>query len=157
MAEIKPLEKRILRHLQGSEYISVDYEKLAKKEERSVDEIRDIIKDLEKKEIITGYAALIDSEKIGYITAFVQFDAAKKLEKMAEKIKELANKGAFNITEAYIITGSRDIHMTVKVKGLEEYYRFVKEFENLVSLTGTGTGIIGYVKILENPRLLIIS
>jgi len=156
MGDLKSIEKNILRHLQNSENISVDYEKIAKKEGRPIDEIKDIIKDLEKNEKIIGYAALIDSSKIGYITAFIQFDAAKKLEKMAEKIKELADKGSFNITEAFIITGSRDIHLTVKLKGLEEYYRFVKEFENLVSLTGTGTGIIGYVKIIEDPRLPVI-
>jgi DNA-binding Lrp family transcriptional regulator len=163
MVELTLEMERILSYLQdeNSRYLRIDYDEIAKAETRkrpaeriSKERAKEIVKELEEEKIIMGYSALIDAEKIGFITVFIHFDADKPLEKVKDQIDSLAGKG-FNITEAFIITGARDIHMKVKVRGLEGYYQLVKEFENIVSLLKSGTGIIGYVKLKEDPRITI--
>lgn len=156
MLELTELEKNVLRCLQEAKYFDINYKKISQDLTVYEREIKDSIAALEKKDVVKGYSAIIDAEKLGFITAFIRFDVTENSTKVVDKLKELAKEGrdhGFSLQEIFLITGDKDIQLKVKVKGLEGYRDFVTLFEKTVTVFGVGEGSIGIRNFEERHTL----
>ncbi len=96
------------------------------------------IKKLEKENIITGYTALINHEKLGYdLTAVIEVVGKK------DKLIELETKLAKieNVCGVYDITGSTDVIIIAKFKNRNEVSEFVKGLYSMPYIENTITHI----------------
>src|ERR1700742_4199261 len=85
------------------------------------------VKRLEEEGVILGYAAIIDQKACGLpLSVFVSVRLSQQAE---EQIKEFekAVAGWSEVTECYLMTGSRDYLLHVYTDGIEGYERFLKQ------------------------------
>jgi len=85
------------------------------------------VKRLEEEGVILGYAAIIDQKAYGLpLSVFVSIRLSQQAE---EQIKEFekAVAGWHEVTECYLMTGSRDYLLHVYADGIEGYERFLKQ------------------------------
>ncbi len=94
-------------------------------------EVEKEIKEYEKKGIISGYRAVIDWDSFdnAYVSAIVEVKTTPKkgvgYEETAMHFAEYRE-----VEAAYLMSGSYDLHLTVKCKSLSEVARFV---ENVIA------------------------
>ena len=97
------------------------------------------IKKLEKEQIIQGYTAIIDHEKLGYnITAIIEIIAKK--DKIVDIEEELAKFE--NVCGVYDITGSTDTVIIAKFKERNELSEFVKGLSAIPNVENTITHVV---------------
>jgi len=151
MSELTPTQKDILMALQeqGGKFLRIDFAALADAVGLDEANVEPIIKELEGYGIIKKYSAIVDAEELGFLTLFVDFICEQKLDQVITDIKEFENTKDYKIVAAYIITGDKDIHLEVKVKGIEGYKRFIRAFA-VIQAVGTACGTLGYEKLVEN-------
>lgn len=97
------------------------------------------IKRLEKENIIKGYTAIIDHEKLGYeLTAVIEIIAKNdKLLEIEEGLSKMEN-----ICGVYDVTGSTDMLIIAKFKNREELSKFVKGLSTIPNIENTNTHIV---------------
>lgn len=154
MSDLTPTEKDILMALQmrGKEFLRPDTSALADAVGRDEQHVRNALKKLEGAKIIKYYAAIVDAETLGFMTLFVDLICEVKLDEVIGKISAFKNTKEYKIVAAYIITGEKDIHLEVKVKGIEGYKRFIRAF-GTIQQVGTACGTLGYEKFVEDRIL----
>lgn len=97
------------------------------------------IKKLEKMEIIKGYTAIIDHEKLGYhITAIIEIIAKK--DKIVDIEGELAK--IENVCGVYDITGSTDTVIIAKFRERNELSEFIKGLSATYNVENTITHVV---------------
>jgi DNA-binding Lrp family transcriptional regulator len=97
------------------------------------------MKKLEKEEIICGYTARIDHEKIGYtLTAIIEIIAKN------DKIVDIENEiSKFeNVCGVYDITGTTDTIVIAKFKDRGELSTFVKGLTSIANVENTITHVV---------------
>jgi len=97
------------------------------------------IKKLEKENIIKGYTAIIDHEKIGYsLTAIIEIIAKNdKIVSVEEEISKFEN-----VCGVYDITGSTDTIVLAKFKERNELSKFVKGLAAITNVENTITHVV---------------
>ena len=131
------LDKKILKNLTVDARQSA--RQLALKLEASTVTILSRIKKLEKEEIILGYTAIIDHEKIGYsLTAVIEIMA--KNDKIVDIDKEISKFE--NVCGVYDITGTTDTIIIAKFKERNELSTFVKGLAGIPNVEDTITHIV---------------
>lgn len=149
MTDLNPTEKDILMALQerGKEFLRPDISALADALGCEKEYVQNTLKKLEDDKVIKNYTVTVDDERLGFLTLFVDFDIdGFSLDKKIADVENFKSTGEFSIVGAYVITGDKDIHLEVKVKGIEGYKSFVRQFGG-ISAVGTACGTLGYQKI----------
>jgi DNA-binding Lrp family transcriptional regulator len=126
------LDKKILKNLTVDARQSA--RQLALKLEVSTVTILSRIKKLEKEEIILGYTATIDHEKIGYsLTAVIEIIAKNdKIVDIDEEISKFEN-----VCGVYDVTGTTDTIIIAKFKERNELSTFVKGLAVIANVENT--------------------
>lgn len=130
-------DEKILKNLLVDARLSA--RQLALKLDMSTVTILSRIKKLEKEQIIKGYTAIIDHEKLGYnITAIIEIIAKK--DKIVDIEEELAK--IENVCGVYDITGSTDTVIIAKFKERNELSEFVKGLSAIPNVENTITHVV---------------
>ena len=97
------------------------------------------IKKLEKENIIQGYTAIVDHEKLGYsLTAIIEIVAKNdKIVDIEEEISKFEN-----VCAVYDITGSTDTVIIVKFKERNDLSKFVKSLASIPNVKNTITHVV---------------
>jgi Lrp/AsnC family transcriptional regulator, leucine-responsive regulatory protein len=84
------------------------------------------VRQLEAEEVITGYVALVDPDKIGLsVTAFVRVRLSHQDDRHLAVFEEAVT--AFpEVMECYLMTGEADYQLRVLVESLEEFEDFLR-------------------------------
>lgn len=108
------------------------------------------IKKLEQKKIITGYAARLDHQILGYdLVAIIEIKTTKgKMLEIEGKIAENEN-----VCAVYDVTGQADILLICKFKNRDELSHFVKSLSAIPNVENTVTHIV-LNTIKEDFRLI---
>lgn len=151
MIPLSESQKAILIALQeqGTKLLRIDFAALAQAVGLDAAKVETSLKELEGLGVIKKYSAIVDAEKLGFLTLFVDFICEDELGKVIKSIENFKNTKDYIIVAAYIITGDKDIHLEVKVKGIEGYKRFIRAFA-VIQAVGTACGTLGYEKLIEN-------
>ncbi|NIP62640.1 MAG: AsnC family transcriptional regulator [Nitrosopumilaceae archaeon] len=130
------IDEKILKNLMVDGRLSA--RQLALKLGMSTVTVLSRIKKLEKENIISGYTALINHEKIGYdLTAVIEVVGKKdKLIELEAKLAKLEN-----VCCVYDITGSTDVIIIAKFKNRNEVSEFVKGLYAMPYIENTITHI----------------
>lgn len=99
---------------------------------------------LEKQNVICGYKAVIDWEKIDAtsVSAIIELNVVPKadlgFEEVAEKVASYAE-----VEAVYLMSGAYDLNVVVKGKTLQDIARFVaRELATIDSVTSTATHFV---------------
>ena len=110
----------------------------------SENEVKQYIKELEDDNIIRGYKAVVDWEKIDgtYVSAIVELNVVPKaglgFEEVAEKVMSYPE-----VEAVYLMSGDYDLNLIVKGKTLKDIAWFVaKELATIDSVTSTATHFV---------------
>ena len=97
------------------------------------------IKKLEKENIIQGYTAIVDHEKLGYsLTAIIEIVAKNdKIVDIEEEISKFEN-----VCAVYDITGSTDTVIIAKFKERNDLSKFVKDLASISNVKNTITHVV---------------
>lgn len=117
-------------------------ETLAKMVDLTIEETRDIIKELEEQKVILGYSAVIDWTKINEtetVTAMIDVKVTPKrgvgFDDVAERIYRFPEVRAL-----YLMSGAYDLSVVIEGKTMQEVARFVSEkLSTLDSVLSTTT------------------
>lgn len=96
--------------------------------DRNIEDVKEDIKKLEKTNVILGYKALINHEEIesDEVTAFIELcvtpQRGEGFDKIAERIYQYEK-----VQTVWLMSGSFDIGLIVKGKGMKEVALFVAE------------------------------
>jgi len=91
---------------------------------------------LEQSDVIRGYSALLDQEKVGLpVSVFVSIKLERQNEEGLRRF-ETAVRDCPEVLDCYLMTGPRDYLLRVVAKDLADYERFVKE--TLTRIDGIG-------------------
>jgi len=132
----------------------LSHRELGRKLGRSPLTIKKHIDELENKEIIKGYNANIDYDKLGYnIIAFVEITISKG--KMLEVENNIANDP--NVFAVYDITGTYDALILARFKNREELSEMIKNIHASQYIERTNTHLVlnvikessSYISLLE--------
>lgn len=136
------MEKKILKLL--AENARMTIEDIALIIDKSVEETKALIKDLEAQGYIRGYKTVIDWEKTEspYVSAIIELKVTPKeglgFEEVAEKITRYSE-----VESVYLMSGVYDLNVVVKCKTLQEVARFVaQELSTIDSVTSTATHFV---------------
>ena len=117
-------DKKILKELQANGRLS--NEELAKRVNLSPSPCLRRVRLLEKKQIITGYAAIVDQTQVGLpVTVFMRIKLNQHSEEVTQ-IFEDSIKDLPEILECYLMTGDWDYLIRVIVSSLQDYENFVR-------------------------------
>ena len=147
--KINEVDLRILSLLQ--ENCRLSFNKVARKLGISVGTAFNHIKSLEKKGIIKGYTAIVDSGKLGYsLTAIIMIQAeGTHLVEIEEEVAKTAN-----VVAVYDITGDYDATVIAKFKDRASLNVFIKNLVAIPHIKRTVTNITLNV-IKEDPGVKI--
>ncbi len=135
---------------------------------RDEEEIRREIQEMEKKDIILGYPALIDWEKTerDIVTAFIEVRVTPQrgqgFDRVAEKIYQYPQ-----VKSCYLMSGGFDLFVTVEGKSMKEVALFVAEkLAPIESVLSTSThfvlkkykekGVIYEQKYADNREAVVL-
>jgi len=117
---------------------------LAKMTGLTTAEVASIVAALEKEQLIKGYKAVIDWEKLedAPVSAIVELKVVPKpgfgFEEVAAQVSAYSN-----VETVYLMSGTYDLSVVVKGKTLQEVANFVaKELAPMESVTGTATHFV---------------
>jgi Lrp/AsnC family leucine-responsive transcriptional regulator len=83
------------------------------------------VRKLEEEGIITGYAALIDEERMGFgVSVFVSVKLDRQVDDVLETFERAVARFP-EVVECWLMTGSRDYLLRVATEGLRDYERFL--------------------------------
>jgi DNA-binding Lrp family transcriptional regulator len=134
--KIDDVDLRILSLLQ--EDCRLSFNKIANKLGISVGTAFNHIKSLEKKGIIKGYTAIVDSDKLGYsLTAVIMIQAEGT--HLTDIEKEIAKTA--NVVAVYDITGDYDATVIAKFKDRASLNAFIKNLLAIPHLKRTVTNV----------------
>jgi len=140
MFEIDPISSQILSVLERDARIS--NVELASKVGLSASACLRRVQELERRNIIKGYRAVIDSSAAGSsITIFVTVGLSGQLKKHAQDF-ERAMDAAPHVTECHNITGSVEYLLRVEVEDLATYKEFHANVLGALSQVGSITSHI---------------
>ncbi len=107
-------------------------------------EVVEIVKELEKDNVIRGYKAVIDWEKLdgAYVSAIVELNVVPKAGLGFEEVAEQVMKYR-EVESVYLMSGDYDLNVIVKGKTLQDIAWFVqKELATIDSVTSTATHFV---------------
>ena len=134
--DLDGIDQKILKNLVRDSRFSA--RQLALKLGISTVTILSRIKKLEKKNIIHGYSALVDHEKLGYgITAIIEIGAKKNILNIEEKLSKIDN-----VCCVYDITGDNDTVIVAKFKERNELSEFIKSISSMTGVENTNTHVV---------------
>ncbi len=123
---------------------SLTAEQLAAAADMPVDEVRTAIRKLEKENVILGYKAIIDWDRVReeYVTAMIQVTVVPQtldgFDRIAERIYQYDE-----VESLYLMSGSFDMTVIISGRTLREVSRFVGEcLAPINGVTGTATHFI---------------
>ena len=119
------IDRRIIRILQQDGRIS--NQDLADRVGLSPSPCLRRVRALERKGILTGYAAIVDQEKYGLpIDVFVAISLESQRDEALAAFETAINR-LDEVMECYLMTGTRDYLLRVVCDGLKSYERFTRE------------------------------
>lgn len=84
------------------------------------------LRHLEESEVISGYVALVDPEKVGLsVNAFVRVRLDQQDDKRLAAFEE-ATQGFPEVMECYLMTGDADYQLRVLVESLASFEDFIR-------------------------------
>lgn len=110
----------------------------------SEQEVANVVKELEKENVIRGYKAVIDWEKLdgAYVSAIVELNVVPKAGLGFEEVAEQVMKYP-EVESVYLMSGNYDLSVMVKGKTLQDIAWFVaKELATIDSVTSTATHFV---------------
>ncbi|RNJ76393.1 MAG: Lrp/AsnC family transcriptional regulator [Nitrosopumilus sp. B06] len=130
-------DMRILRHLMMDGRQSA--RQLALRLDMSTVTMSARIKKLEKEGIISGYAAMINHEKLGYcLTAIIEVVAKNdKMLQIEDRIAKFEN-----VCGVYDVTGTTDTMIVAKFKTRDDLSKFVKTLGAIPNVKNTITHVV---------------
>jgi DNA-binding Lrp family transcriptional regulator len=145
--KIDDVDLRILSLLQ--EDCRLSFNKIANKLGISVGTAFNHIKSLEKKGIIKGYTAIVDSDKLGYsLTAVIMIQAeGTHLTDIEKEIAKIAN-----VVAVYDITGDYDATVIAKFKDRASLNAFIKSLLAIPHLKRTVTNVA--LNVIKEDQLV---
>lgn len=145
--KIDDVDLRILSLLQ--EDCRLSFNKIANKLGISVGTAFNHIKSLEKKGIIKGYTAIVDSDKLGYsLTAVIMIQAeGTHLTDIENEIAKTAN-----VVAVYDITGDYDATVIAKFKDRASLNAFIKNLLAIPHLKRTVTNVA--LNVIKEDQLV---
>jgi DNA-binding Lrp family transcriptional regulator len=145
--KIDDVDLRILSLLQ--EDCRLSFNKIANKLGISVGTAFNHIKSLEKKGIIKGYTAIVDSDKLGYsLTAVIMIQAeGMHLTDIENEIAKTAN-----VVAVYDITGDYDATVIAKFKDRASLNSFIKNLLAIPHLKRTVTNVA--LNVIKEDQLV---
>ena len=142
------LDRKILQAYLNDSRVS--YRELALRLGVSTTTVQARTRKLEKADIIRGYSAIFDHEKIGYqLTAVTEVSVAKG--KLLELEREVAKIP--QVLAVYDVTGLTDAIVIAKFKSREELSKFTKTLLAMPFIERTNTHIV-LTTVKEDFRLL---
>ncbi|MBD3197063.1 MAG: AsnC family transcriptional regulator [Candidatus Lokiarchaeota archaeon] len=148
--ELDKHDKEILKILQVNAKASL--RDMAKQMELSTTSIRLRIKNLQDKNIIKDYIALIDCRQIGYkemILASLRVNARRSLDSIKQKVEAMEE-----IKYAYIVTGEYPIFIMAKCLDHNDTVKLLERLRNLEGIEEIKTQIV-LDRIKEDPTIII--
>lgn len=135
--KIDDLDRRILNVLQEDSRLS--FNKIARKLGISVGTAFNRVKNLEKKGILKGYTAIVDSSKLGYnLTAIIMVQAEGTfITDIENEIAETAS-----VVAVYDITGDYDATVIAKFKDRAGLNSFIKNLLAIPHIKRTVTNVV---------------
>jgi DNA-binding Lrp family transcriptional regulator len=134
--EFDDVDIRILSVLQ--EDCRLSFNKISKKTGISVGTAFNRVRSLEKKGILKGYTAIIDSGKLGYsLTAIIMVQAEGTY--LTEIENEIAKSA--NVISVYDITGDYDATVIAKFKDRASLNSFIKNLLTMPHIKRTITNV----------------
>jgi DNA-binding Lrp family transcriptional regulator len=145
---IDEVDRKILREL--TKDCRMSYRKIAKRANVAVGTVLARIRRLEEEDVIKGYAAIVDHEKVGYqLTGIAEITVLKgRLLEMEQAISKLPNTCA-----VYDVTGLADAIVIAKFRSREEMSKFAKTILSMPFVDRTNTHVV-LTTIKEDFRLL---
>jgi len=109
------------------------------------------VQTLEQKNIITGYSASIDYEKLGFeLTAMIAIKA--EADKIVETAKNL--KSNTRVISFFEVTGNTDMIIISRFIDREDMNKFLKELQQIKGIKSTETNVILTTpKLVDNMKL----
>jgi DNA-binding Lrp family transcriptional regulator len=108
------------------------------------EEVASEIKEMEKQDVIRGYKAVIDWDKLdsAYVSAIIELKVTSKaglgFEDVAAKVMKYPE-----VESVYLMSGVYDLNVVVKGKTFQEVAMFVaKELSTIESVTSTATHFV---------------
>lgn len=146
--ELDEIDIKILRELLKNARLS--YRAIADRVGVAIGTVISRIKRMEEDDIIIGYSAMLNHEKLGYeLTVITEITVSKG--KLVEVEKEVANIP--NVCCVYDITGLTDAIVIAKFKSRRELSDFTKRLLRLPYIERTNTHVV-LTTIKEDLRIL---
>jgi len=123
---------------------------ISKKTNVSIGTVLTRMKKMEKTDIIRGYSAVVDHEKLGYmLTALIEITVSKgRLLEMENEIARMPN-----VCAVYDVTGLTDAFIIAKFKSRENLSAFAKRLLALPYVERSNTHVV-LTTIKEDFRLI---
>jgi DNA-binding Lrp family transcriptional regulator len=148
-ANIDQLDLRILRQLLVNGRLSM--RQLAAELRVSTTTITSRVSRLEKENIIKGYSAIVNFQKLGYdLTVITEISVSKG--KLLEMEREIA--GLPNVCAVYDVTGEIDGMVVAKLRNREELSRFTKGLLAMPFVERTNTHVV-LTTVKEDFRIVL--
>lgn len=119
-------------------------EELASMLDTTAGEVTAMIKSLEKENVICGYKAVIDWDKVdsASVSAIIELNVVPKadlgFEEVAERIASYSE-----VESVYLMSGVYDLNVVVKGRSVQDIARFVaRELATIDSVTSTTTHFV---------------
>jgi Lrp/AsnC family leucine-responsive transcriptional regulator len=148
--ELDKTDKEILRLLQENAKMSL--RDLEKEVNLSTTAIRLRIKNLEEREIIKDYIALIDCRQLGYmemVLASLRVNTSQSLNEIRKEIDKMEE-----IKHAYVVTGEYPIFISFKCLDHQDAMDLIERLRNLPGVEEVKTQIV-LDRIKEDPKIII--
>jgi len=146
--ELDDVDIKILRELLKNARLS--YRAIADRVGVAIGTVISRIKRMEEDDLIMGYSAVLNHEKLGYeLTVITEITVSKG--KLVEVEKEVASIP--NVCCVYDITGLTDAIVIAKFKGRRELSNFTKKLLRLPYIERTNTHVV-LTTIKEDLRIL---
>ena len=151
MTDVEEIDKEILRIL--CQDCTKTHNAIATELGKSPITIKKHVEELEKNQVIKGYGAQIDFDKLGYnIIAVIELTVSKG--KMLEIESQIAKNP--NVFAVYDITGTYDALILARFKDRSELSAMIKEIHKSPEVERTNTHLIlNVIKEQTNSKELI--
>ncbi len=148
MMELNSLDKKILELLLKDARLS--YRAIASKLNVAIGTVISRIKKMEEKNVIMGYSAVLNHEKLGYeLTVITEITVSKgKLVEVENEISRIPN-----VCCVYDITGLTDAIVIAKFKSRKELSDFTKRLLSSPYIERTNTHVV-LTTVKEDFRMI---
>jgi Lrp/AsnC family transcriptional regulator, leucine-responsive regulatory protein len=147
------IDSKVIQHLMAQGRIT--WAELAGILDLSAPATADRVRRLEERQVITGYAALVNAEAIGYpLTALIAITLEKPKHRapFLQKVQQLAE-----VQECHHVTGDDDYWLKVRCQSTQDLERLISdELKALPGISRTRTTIV-LSTVKETPALPVKS